>query len=190
VAALAAAVVLAAGCGSEDDGRASAGGKDRTAATSTAATGTDESQTIHAGGFDWTVALFRELNPHAAPDQEIVGSRRPAADHGFWAAFVTVCNPGPEPARPPAGMRLVDAFGHVFRPVGLSAANPFAYAPRRLEPSRCLPPTGTVAEHVTDGVALVFEVPFDALENRPLFLRLPRATASGDGAPPRIRLDV
>jgi hypothetical protein len=190
-AALAAVIALAAGCDAQDDGAGTAAaGTSESAPPRTATTGTDEARTIRAGGFDWTVALFRELHPHAAPDQQIVGSRRPADGSGFWAAFLTACNAGPRPARPPAGLGLVDAFGHVFLPVGLPAGNPFAFAPGTLDPDGCLPASGTVAERVTDGVALVFEVPFDALENRPLHLRLPPPTASGDVAPARIRLDV
>jgi hypothetical protein len=173
-------VALVGGCGSSGDGATGA----------TTSSRTDESQTVRAGGFDWTVALFRELNPHVAPDQEIAGAYRPAAGHALWAAFLTVCSARTEAIRPPAGFRLVDAFGQVFRPVRLEATNAFAYAPRTLGPNDCIPAVGSVAERVTDGVALVFDLPLDAVEDRPLFLRLPRATASGDGRPARIRLDV
>jgi hypothetical protein len=177
---LAAAVALVAGCGSSSD---------ETPTVSTWS-GTDESQTVRAGGFDWTVALFRELNPRVTPDREIAGEHRPADGHALWAAFMRVCNARSEAVQPPAGVRLVDAFGQVFSPVGLRAGNAFAYTPRTLGPTDCLPAIGSVAERVTDGVALVFELPFDALEDRPLFLRLPPETADGGARPPRIRLDV
>jgi hypothetical protein len=149
-----------------------------------------EAQTVTAGGFDWFAPLFRELNPRIAPDREILGSRRPAEGHAFWGAVVNVCNAREGSRRPPEGFRLVDAFGNAYRPLDLPARNAFAYEPRPLEKGACIPAPGSTAERATDGMVVVFEIPFEAADNRPLFLRLPPATAGRDGRPPQIELDV
>ena len=140
-------------------------------------------------GLRYRAPMFRQLNTRIAPDRAFWDGAPPARGSGYFAAFVEVCNVSDRARRPPEGFRLLDSFGQAFRPKDTDVDNEFAYEPRKLAPDECIPAGGSVADQAVVGSVLLFELPFDVLRDRPLYLRLP-PPADSDAAPPRIRLDV
>ena len=129
--------------------------------------------TVVVGDVAYRVTIARQLNPRIAPDEELVDGRRPEGDALLFGVFLQACNPeGGEPARATGRVALLDAFGARAEPVDLGADNPFAYRPATIEPGECLPQPGSVAERAVDGRLVLFEVPADRLENRPLGLEV------------------
>ena len=61
-------------------------------------------------------------------------------------------------------------------------------SPRRLRPGECVSGAGTVADRTFGGAALVFEVPYDITQERPLILESQERSHGGEVA--RIELDL
>ena len=72
---------------------------------------------------------------------------------------------------PPATSRSRTRRATSSRPVALGKDNDFAYKARPLKQNACIPKEGTLASSApTGGSLLLFELPLEALENRPLNL--------------------
>jgi hypothetical protein len=56
-----------------------------------------------------------------------------------------------------------------------------------LEPGQCLPGEGTAADRTFDGAALVFELPYEAAQERPMILEIADPSGSGEA---RVQLDL
>jgi hypothetical protein len=66
---------------------------------------------------------------------------------------------------------IEDTQGNEFRPLPLPDDNVFAYQPRPLKHGACIPERGSLAANSpTNGALLIFKLPLQALENRPLQL--------------------
>jgi hypothetical protein len=172
---LAALVCLIAACGGEDVERAPA-------------VEAREGNEVLLGQVSYRVVTFRELNRDIAPERSLIESVRTEPGHGLYAAFVRACNHGEEPVAPTGAIHLEDAFGESFRPVSEGLEPSLAYAPRRLEPGACVPATGSAADRTFDGAALVFDVPYDSTQERPLILEIRERSEGGERA--RIVLDL
>jgi hypothetical protein len=60
-----------------------------------------------------------------------------------------------------------------FEPEELPEDNAFAYAAQTLDPKECIPQAGSVAQlGPSAGSMLLFQLPLDATENRPLELEM------------------
>jgi hypothetical protein len=145
-----------------------------------------EGNVVELGGLTYRVVLFRQLNPQAAPESALVEGVPPDGQ-GYYAAFVTVCNDSDEPHLATNDIHLEDAFGNTFAARNTDVDPELAYDPRRLQPEACEPADGSAAEETYNGAALVFSVPFDAVQRRPMILEIqPR----DGGAPARVQLDL
>ena len=165
----AAAVLVAAGCGGE---------------SGDTAVDAREQNTVRIDGLSYRAVLFRELNPRVPPDRSLVERGAPAQGVGLYAAFIRVCNDSGEPRQPTGDIHLENAFGDRFSPRGRSG---LAYRPQMLEHGACIPADNSVAAETFNGAPLVFRVPFDAAQERPMVLEIqPRAGAD----PVRIELDL
>jgi hypothetical protein len=140
------------------------------------------------GDFSYRVVLFRELNPDAVADRSLIQSVDTDARHGLYAAFVEVCNRGDEPQTPAARIVLEDAFGEAWEPVRDGIDPALAYRPRELAPGDCVPTESSVAERSFDGAAVVFKVPYEATQKRPLILDIRQTAGNGEAA--RLVLDL
>lgn len=146
-----------------------------------------EENVVRVGDLTYRAVLFRHLNPRVAPDRSIVETAAPEADEGLYAAFIHVCNESDEPQRPTGQIVLEDAFGQVFRPLRSGVDTELTYQTARLAPGDCIPARDSPANETFNGAALVYEVPFDAVQERPMVLEIrPR----GGGDPARIQLDL
>jgi hypothetical protein len=174
------AALLLAGCGenANDPNPRGTGGNNEVAGP--------VEEPVRVGGIAYDVTLARKLNPAVAPDRRIYAGPRPKRQGvGAYAVFLRACNRSDEPRRTVSSFRIEDTFGQDFRPVGLARDNPYRF-PRDtvLAPGRCTPAKGSVPARTSDGHALVFLLPVQALRDRPLSLVVGRQ-------PPRqVELDL
>jgi hypothetical protein len=157
VLALAAPVVLSA-CGDEEPG------VDEPAR---------EGLALELGGVEYNVFITRQLNPSIPPDNAYYAG--PGAPRGetLYGIFIQVCNNSDEAHDTATTFIVTDNQGNEFEPEELPEENPFAYAPRRLEPEECIPEIGSVAALGPGaGSMLLFQLPLDTTENRPLELEI------------------
>jgi hypothetical protein len=146
-----------------------------------------EGDVVRIDGLGYRAVLFRELNPRVPPDRSLVPRPPAGPDEGVYAAFIRVCNESGEQRRPTGDIVLEDAFGQVFRALESGVNERLTYQSRELAPGRCIPVEDSSASQTFNGAALVFEVPFDALQERPIVLEIrPR----GGGEHRRIQLDL
>jgi hypothetical protein len=173
---LAAAVPALAGCGNE-------AGDNAVEAT--------EQNTVALGGIDYRVVRFRQLNPRIPPDDAVVaGLPAPAEGRAYYAAFVVACNRSGTTRTTTSRIHLEDAFGRRFAPVGAIEDGVFAYRARTLRPGACLPAEDTPADLTVDGAALLFDVPVEAVRERPMILELARRPGGSGRAAARVQLDL
>ena len=169
---LAAAVLT--GCGEEEPADSS----------SAEAVEAQEQNTVELDGVRYRVVIFRQLNPRIAPDKALYEGAPPDGDSGIFAAFVQACNVSQETQRPAERVRLEDAFGEEYRRLEAASTSAYDFDAARLRPGECVPAEDTVANRALPGAAILFEVPFDKLGNRPFVLEL------RDRGVRRIELDV
>lgn len=151
----------------------------------------DEARQARVSGIEYSVLRARPLNPQDQPDDAYYNGSPPPAGRILLAAYVTACNVSDAARRSTDDLFLVDSpFETRYEPVDLEDDNPFAYEPTRLEPGECRPSPNSAAEQGPGASLAIFEVPVDALQNRPLYLVLdePAGDARLEGAK-RIRLD-
>ena len=134
-----------------------------------------EGLALPLGGVDYNVFITRQLNPAIPPDDayvEAAPSRRRAR-----RCTGSSCRPATRPATSSRGtveeFKVVDNQGNEFEPEELSEDNRFAYHARELEPKECIPEAGSVAQlGPTAGTMLLFRLPLQTTENRPLELEI------------------
>jgi hypothetical protein len=127
------------------------------------------------GKVDYNVFITRELNLRDAEDRGYY--QGPEAPPGFalYGVFLQACNPrgeGPS-ALAASNFEIEDTQGNKFKPLPLPEDNIWAYKPRSLKEHACIPEDGSLASSgPTTGALLVFKLPLQTLENRPLDLRI------------------
>ena len=104
--------------------------------------------------------------------------------------FLEACNlakEGGEEIETAGEFVIEDTQGKKFTPLPLPASNIWAYKARPLKQNACIPKRGSLASSgPTNGSMLIFEVPLETLENRPLQLII-TAPDSDEG---RVELDI
>ena len=158
VALLAASAIAAAGCGDEEPG------VDEPAR---------EGLAIPIDGIQYNVFITRQINPAIQPDEAFYHG--PPAEDGstFYGVFIQACNDTDEEHEAIDGFVVRDNQEDEFEPIELPEDNPFAYRARTLAPGECIPEAGSVNQlGQSGGALLMFELPFDVTENRPLELDL------------------
>jgi len=149
---------------------------------------------LSLGELKYQVQGSRQLNPDDTQDRALLAGV-PAAqqgleDHEVWfGVFVQVENESGEPLRPASDIEIIDTQEDIFKPVELEDANPFAY--RATDPipgGEIAPQPDTPAFNTANqGSLLLFKLTIDALDNRPLELKLESSTTDQTGI---IDLDV
>src|SRR3954470_986156 len=179
------ALVLAlAACGNKGTPQ----GKTRAAGTSgldPATTGGEgesipEGQYAQIGGLKYQVQLAREMNPTDREDsQSLTGldaaARQLSPKDTFFGVWMRVQYDKKDGQPLPTARDFVmfDTQGNQWRPIPLGADNVFAYRPLTLSPSQILPqPDTAAAESTVQGALLLFRLPFENLQNRPLVLHV------------------
>jgi hypothetical protein len=131
-----------------------------------------EGLALELEGFTYNVFITRQLNGEDVEDQGYLQTLRGARPgFAYFGVFMEVCNIGDEALQPAGSFVIEDTQGNEFEPLELAEDNPFAYQPALVDPGECIPEVGSVAsESPTGGALLVFEIPIEATENRPLEL--------------------
>ena len=156
--------------------------------------GDTEGVYVDAGPLTYQVQISRQLNPRQLPDRTYLLGLPPGAATGiaptnlWFAVFVRVSNEGDAEAPLATNFTIHDTQNKVFRPVALSASNPFAYRAGVLTPGNVYPGPNSVAAGFNQmhGKLVLFKLPYSSLQNRPLVLRI----AALGHRPAEVVLDV
>jgi hypothetical protein len=149
---------------------------------------------LSLGELKYQVQGSRQLNPHDVQDKALLAGI-PAAeqdldeDEVWFGVFMQVENESEEPLRPASDIEIVDTQEDIFKPVELDQSNPFAYRPEDpIEGGEIAPIPDTPAFNTANqGSLLLFKLTLDAIDNRPLELKLESSTTDQTGI---IDLDV
>jgi hypothetical protein len=131
-----------------------------------------EGLALELDGVTYNVFITRQLNPRVPPDGAYVTDDAPPGET-LYGVFIQVCNHSDEAHETVSDFIVKDNQENEFEPEELPADNAFAYSSRTLEPDECIPEAGSVAQlGPTAGSMLLFQLPLDTTENRPLELEL------------------
>jgi hypothetical protein len=131
-----------------------------------------EGLALELDGVDYNVFITRQLNPRVTPDMAYVTEEAPAGET-LYGVFIQACNNSEEPRETVSEFVVHDNQENRFEPEELPEDNQFAYSPRTLEPEECIPEAGSVAQMgPTAGSMLLFQLPLENTENRPLELEM------------------
>ena len=138
----------------------------------------------------------RLLEPGQTPDAAYLKGlpesvAQPKGDEVWFAVFLRIENKTDAPQQTAPDFHIVDTEGDRFSQYGLSPdANPFAYQPVTLAPKEAVPfPDSPQDFNSFSGAEVLFKLPLDSYQNRPLELVI--HSGGGDGPEEaRISLDV
>jgi hypothetical protein len=132
-----------------------------------------EGLAVPLDGVDYNVFITRQLNPAIPADDAYFEGPEPEPDETLYGVFVQACNNSDEARETVDDFMIVDNQGNEFEPEELPETNKFAYAPTELDPKECIPEAGSVAQlGPTAGSMLLFRLPLETTENRPLELEM------------------
>jgi len=131
-----------------------------------------EGLAIEMGGVDYNVFITRELNPKITPDSAYVTDEAPPGE-ALYGVFLQVCNVSKDARSTATEFTVRDNQDNTFHPEPLPTDNQFAYTAKTLDPKECIPEIGSVAQlGPTAGSMLLFKLPLENTENRPLELEI------------------
>jgi hypothetical protein len=146
---------------------------------------------VEMGGLTYNVYITRQLNTKDAEDRDYYrGESQPGKT--FYGVFMQVCNNSKKPLPAATEFTVTDTLGRVFYPTELPRDNLFAYQGGRVEPQNCIPVKNSAAASAPiNGAMLLFELPLESTENRPLELDIVKPQEAG---PPddhiKVKLDI
>jgi hypothetical protein len=150
---------------------------------------------IDVGPLLYQVQVSRQLNPNDVEDRAYLkglppGTPELASDETWFGVFMRVSNETEETARAADRYRIVDTRETEYEAIEIdSEVNPFAYVARDLPPRDILPTPGSpAASGPVQGALVLFRLKFDALQNRPIELKINSSAAPGQEG--TIDLDV
>jgi hypothetical protein len=131
-----------------------------------------EGLAVELDGIDYNVFITRQLNPDITPDDAYITEEAPPGEV-LYGVFLKACNVSDETREAASGFVMRDNQENEFEPELLPEDNQFAYNARELLPEECIPEAGSVAQlGPTAGSMLLFQLPLDITENRPLELEI------------------
>jgi hypothetical protein len=146
------------------------------------------------GKVDYNVFLTRELNLRIVEDKAYFKGPQPGRDQLLYGVFLQACNNTKQPQQSADTFFVTDNQDNRFDPIPLPKANDFAYQASTLKPGTCTPATGSVAQlGPTAGSMLLFKLPLQNTENRPLELHIEPpfdVLKGGRSAAKRVELDL
>lgn len=178
-------VVVLAGCG---EGASSGGGSQGNEAEAHR-----EGLAIPFEGVEYNVLITRQLNVKDAEDRGYLIGNEPGPGYAAYGVFLEACNRSSEPRVAASTFRIVDSQENTYEPRILEDENVFSYDARELKAGQCIPETGSLADSApTSGALMVFDLPLDAVENRPIELEIEQGFDLEAGGPKteHIELDI
>ena len=166
IAMVAAAGLLAAGCGDK---------------ISNVTQGEDEGSYIDVGPLSYQVQISRYLNPYDTEDKAYLAglpAGTPADQKGqvWFGVFVRIKNYSDQTQMPAplSGYTITDTENDTFRPVQVNGRqNAYAYTPQKILPAAWFPSQETTPGiNPISGELLVFRLPLSTIQNRPLDLHI------------------
>src|SRR4051812_38300200 len=147
------------------------------------------------GHLEYNVYLTRELNLQDVEDKGYYTGPEAPPGYALYGVWLTVCNPASEVATPhwtaSSRFTIESTQGEKFHPLPLPPDNVFAYRAQALKHGACIPEPGSLAAAgPTNGALLVFKLPLDALENRPLDLIIESPPLKDGRDEARVELDI
>jgi hypothetical protein len=152
-----------------------------------------EGLALDIGGLDYNVFLTRQLNLAITPDKDYYEGPPAKPGNTLYGIFILVCNPGDDTVLSAEEFVVTDNQGNEFEPIELPEDNAFAYNSRELGKQQCIPEDGSVAQQgPTAGSMLLFDLPLEDTENRPLELEITSQPTDEhpDGETKRFHLDL
>jgi hypothetical protein len=137
---------------------------------------------VDVGNLVYQVQLSRYLNPGDIEDREyLMGlpagtSPQLPGNETWFGVWMRVKNYSNETLTPSDDFTIVDTEENEFRPIPLDDTNVFAYRPIPLHADAVLPtPDSAAASGPIQGSLILFKLPVDSLQNRPLRLEIQQA---------------
>jgi hypothetical protein len=131
-----------------------------------------EGLSLPLDGVDYNVFITRELNPDITPDKAYVTEEAPPGE-ALYGVFLRACNTSSDQRTTVSRFTVRDNQDNTFEPEPLPEDNAFAYTSQTLDPEECIPQAGSVAQlGPTAGAMLLFQLPLENTENRPLELEV------------------
>jgi hypothetical protein len=132
-----------------------------------------EGLALELGGVDYNVFITRQLNPKITPDKAYFDGPEAKPGETLYGVFIQVCNHSSDTHETASDFKIKDNQGNEFEPEELPEDNAFAYHAGELQPNECFPEGGSVAQlGPTSGSMLLFRLPLQNTENRPLELEV------------------
>lgn len=143
-------------------------------------------------GLEYKVFITRQLNQRDPEDRAYFQGPEPPPGSTYYGVFIQVCNDGEEPQRSARSFKITDTQGNEFSPTPLPASNVFGYRPSVVAPDSCIPDAASIPGQAPTGGALVlFQLPLEATENRPLELEVTSGySAEGEPRMQAFELDI
>jgi hypothetical protein len=153
---------------------------DKQARTTHAAT---EGTYVDVDNLKYQVQISRLLNATDREDEgyliDLPASEQLSPKEAWFAVFMRVENDSDKPGRAAKGYTIKDTQGNVYHPVVMGPKNVFTYRSAVLQPKDLLPlPSSAAAENTIQGSMLLFKIPFENFQNRPLELDIPSPSGS------------
>lgn len=149
---------------------------------------------LDVGPLDYQVQGSRQLTADTVPDSSYLmglpqGVLPPEADETWFAVWLRIENKTDQPARTAEEFEIVDTDGRTHRPIRIdTSANPFAYEPTVLEPGDTVPRLDSAIEFNVSGAELLFKLPLESYQNRPLEFHI--KSPGAEPAEAHVDLDV
>ena len=127
---------------------------------------------ITVDDLEYQIQLSRQLNPDDTEDREYLrglpdSTLPPGEDEAWFAVFLRVENQTEETKTPAEDFEIVDTEGDSYEPVAID--NAYVYDAQPIRPGELYPKTGsTASQGGVRGAMLLFKLPYDAFQNRPL----------------------
>lgn len=188
LAAAAVASLALGACGTSDDEQGAGQSESQEASSSEEAF--REGLALPLGGVTYNVFITRQLNLADSEDADYVELDDAPPGETYYGVFIQVCNASAEPQQTASTMRVEDTLGNRFEPLDISDSI-FAYQPRELEPRECTPERGSIPDMAPAGGALlVFQVPLETIENRPLELQILKGYDAESRGPGQLNIEL
>jgi hypothetical protein len=148
---------------------------------------------VEMGGLTYNVFITRQLNPKDHEDRDYYRGGEAEPNNTLYGVFLQVCNDGAKALPSASEFTVTDTLGRVFYPTELPDDNLFAYRAAPVEPKDCIPVKNSAASNgPIAGSLLLFNLPLESTENRPLELKIVKP-AGGPGPADdeiHIKLDI
>lgn len=141
-------------------------------------------------GVNYNVFITRQLNLADPEDSDYVDIDEAPPGSTYYGVFLEACNITEQAVTTASTLFIENTLGERFEPIDIEGSI-FAYESAELEPGECIPADGSIPDYgPTGGALLVFEMPIEATENRPLELHIVRGFDGETGGPRELLVEL